>query len=52
MRTVTVNTGSESLTLRLDLMDDNSVMDASSNVTGWCRVQNFIPGQVYTINKP
>ncbi len=51
-RTVTVNTGSGSGTLRLDLMDDNSVMDASSNTLGGVGAQNFITGQVYTINKP
>ena len=51
-RTVTVNTGSGSGTLRLDLIDNNSVMDASSNTLGGAGVQNFTTGQVYTINKP
>ncbi|MBI5963832.1 MAG: S-layer homology domain-containing protein [Chloroflexi bacterium] len=51
--TVTVNTGSGDGTIRLDVVDDNSIVDAASNQLGGVALGdgNFITGEVYTINK-
>jgi LasA protease len=51
--TVTVNTGSGNGTIRLDLVDDNSIVDSASNRLGGAAVGdgNFTTGQAYTINK-
>jgi hypothetical protein len=51
---VTVNTGSGgSGTIRLDVVDNNSIMDASFNPLGGAAVGdgNFTTGEVYTINR-
>ncbi|GAB4501670.1 MAG: hypothetical protein Fur0035_12130 [Anaerolineales bacterium] len=48
---VTVNTGSNSGTLRLDLLDNNSILDLVNNPLGGSGTQNFTGGQVYTIDK-
>ncbi|MBK7455505.1 MAG: hypothetical protein IPJ46_17800 [Anaerolineales bacterium] len=52
--TVSVNTGSGNGTIRLDVVDDNSIMDAASNPLGGAAVGdgNFATGEVYTITKP
>ena len=51
--TVTVNTGSGDGTIRLDLVDDNSIMDESLNPLGGADVGdgNFTSGQIYTLVK-
>jgi len=49
--TVAVNTGSGSGTLRLDLMDDDTIIDAASNPLGGAGAQNFTTGEVYDIDK-
>jgi hypothetical protein len=51
--TVTVNTGSGNGTIRLDVVDDNSIVDAASNPLGGAAVGdgNFTTGEVYTIDK-
>ena len=51
--TVTVNTGSKNGTIRLDLVDDDSIRDASNNPLGGTGTGNgsFTGGQVYTIIK-
>ena len=46
--TVTVNTGSDSGTLRLDFVDDNTVTDTAGNPTA----TGFTAGEVYTVNAP
>jgi len=48
--TVTVYTGTGSGTLRLDLIDDNSIVDGLGNPLGGSGAQNYT-GQVYTIDK-
>lgn len=52
--TVTVNSGLGNGTLRLDLMDDGSIEDSSSNTLGGIGVENrsFINGEIYTITIP
>ncbi len=52
-RTVAVNTGSGAGTLRLDLIDDDSIQDAGGNPLGGSGAGdgNFITGQVYTFNE-
>ena len=52
-RTVTVNTGSGNGSIRLNLVDNNSIMDASNNPLGGPAVGdgNFTAGQAYTIIK-
>jgi hypothetical protein len=52
-RTVTVDTGSGSGTIRLDLADDDSIMDGVGNVLGGAGLGNgdHTSGQVYTIDK-
>jgi autotransporter-associated beta strand protein len=51
--TVTVNTGSGSGTVRLDLLDDDSIADLAGNKLGGTGVGNgnFTTGQVYSIDK-
>ncbi len=51
--TVAVNTGSGDGTIRLDVVDDNSIVDATSNPLGGAALGdgNFTTGEVYTINK-
>ena len=51
--TVTVNTGSGNGTIRLDVLDDNSIVDSVSNPLGGTAVGdgNFTAGEAYTINK-
>ncbi|MBI5962998.1 MAG: SBBP repeat-containing protein [Chloroflexi bacterium] len=51
--TVTVNTGSGDGTIRLDVVDDNSIVDAASNQLGGVALGdgNFASGEVYTVNK-
>lgn len=50
---VTVNTGFDSGNLRLDLIDNDSIIDASGNPLGTTGVGNgnFINGETYTIDK-
>jgi len=52
-RTVTVNTGSGNGTIRLDLIDDNSIVDSDSNMLGGLAEGDgdFTTGEVYTVNK-
>jgi hypothetical protein len=52
-RTVTVNTGSGNGSIRLNLVDNNSIVDASNNPLGGPAVGdgNFTAGQAYTIIK-
>ena len=47
---MTVNTGTGTGTLRVDLMDDNSIVDIAGNPLGGSGAQNYT-GQVYTIDK-
>lgn len=51
--TVTVNTGSGSGTLRLDLTDNDSITDLASNPLGGSGAGNgsFTTGEVYTLDK-
>lgn len=51
--TVTVNTGTGDGTLRLDVIDDDSIVNAGLTALGGAGVANgnFITGQVYTIDK-
>jgi secreted trypsin-like serine protease len=51
--TVTVDTGSGEGTIRLDVVDDDTIMDASSNVLGGVGAGNgtFISGQSYTMDR-
>ncbi|HJQ39093.1 MAG TPA: hypothetical protein VKB93_18295, partial [Thermoanaerobaculia bacterium] len=46
--TVAVNTGSNSGTLRLDFVDNNTVLDGAGNTTA----TGFTGGETYTINAP
>ncbi len=51
--TVTVNTGSGSGTIRLDVLDDDSIVDASGNPLGGTGAGNggFTSGQAYAIDR-
>jgi len=51
--TVSVNTGNGSGTLRLDVLDDDSILDAAGQPLGGIGVGNgnFATGETYTINK-
>jgi hypothetical protein len=51
--TVTVNTGSGNGTIRLDVVDDNSIKDAANNPLGGVAAGdgNFSAGETYTIVK-
>ena len=51
--TVTVNTGMGDGTIRLDVMDDDSIRDATSNPLGGVGAGNgnFTSGEMYTITK-
>lgn len=52
-RTVTVNTGAGDGTIRLDLADDDSIVDLAGNVLGGAGDNaDFTTGQTYTINGP
>jgi beta-lactamase superfamily II metal-dependent hydrolase/DNA/RNA endonuclease YhcR with UshA esterase domain len=52
--TVSVNTGSNSGTLRLDVTDDDSIADTATNKLGGTGAGNgnFTTGEVYTVNAP
>ena len=52
-RTVTVNTGSGNGTIRLDVVDDDSIKDAANNPLGGVGLGNgnFTNGETYTILK-
>ncbi len=51
--TVTVNTGNGNGTIRLNVIDNNSIFDAALNPLGGAAIGdgNFTTGEVYTINK-
>ena len=49
--TVSVNTGTGDGTIRLDLIDDNSIIDGSNNPLGGAGVQSFTTGDVCNIDK-
>ena len=51
--TVSVNTGSGSGTLRLDVLDDNSILDSANNPLGGPNVSdgNFTSGETYTLDR-
>ena len=51
--TVTVNTGAGNGTLRLDLVDNDSVVDSAGTSLGGAGTGNgsFTAGQIYTVNK-
>jgi hypothetical protein len=51
--TVSVNTGSGNGTIRLDILDDDSIRDAGGNPMGGAGTGNgnFITGEVYTVDK-
>jgi hypothetical protein len=51
--TVTVNTGTGNGTLRLDVLDDDSIVDGSNNPLGGAGTGNgnFTSGETYTISK-
>jgi photosystem II stability/assembly factor-like uncharacterized protein len=50
---VTVNTGSGNGTIRLDVVDNNTIIDGASNPLGGVGSGNgnYISGEIYTINK-
>jgi hypothetical protein len=52
-RTVTVSTGSGNGTIRLNVSDNDTIIDAASNPLGGAGAGNgnFTAGQVYTVNK-
>jgi hypothetical protein len=52
--TVSVNTGTGDGTIRLDVTDDNSIIDAASNALGGTGVGDgdFTSGEVYNVIKP
>jgi beta-lactamase superfamily II metal-dependent hydrolase/fibronectin type 3 domain-containing protein/DNA/RNA endonuclease YhcR with UshA esterase domain len=52
--TVTVSTGSDSGTIRLNVTDDDSIVDAVTNPLGGAGAGNgnFTTGEVYTVNAP
>jgi hypothetical protein len=52
-RTVTVSTGSGNGTIRLDVVDDNSIIDAAGNPLGGSGLGDgdFTSGQTYTIQR-
>ena len=51
--TVTVNTGNDNGTIRLDVLDNNSIVNAALNPLGGAAVGdgNFTTGDFYTINR-
>ncbi|MDQ5846908.1 MAG: Ig-like domain-containing protein [Acidobacteriota bacterium] len=49
--TVTVNTGTGDGTIRLDLIDNNTIIDGSNNPLGGAGVQSFTTGEVYNVDK-
>ena len=50
---VTVNTGSGNGTIRLNVLDDNSIIDAAGNPLGGVNVGDgdFTTGEIYSVNK-
>src|SRR5258706_2633167 len=52
--TVTVNTGFGNGTVRLDVVDNNTIIDAARNPLGGVNVGDgdFINGEIYTVAKP
>jgi hypothetical protein len=52
-RTVTVNTGSGNGAIRLNVIDNDTIMDLASNKLGGTGLGNgnFMTGQAYTVNK-
>jgi peptidoglycan/xylan/chitin deacetylase (PgdA/CDA1 family) len=52
--TVTVNTGNGNGTIRLNVVDDNSIVDLAFNPLGGADVGdgNYMSGEVYTISRP
>ena len=50
-RSIGVNTGTGDGTIRLDLNDNDTIVDLASNPIGGAGAQNFITGQVYTVDK-
>ena len=49
--TVVVNTGTDFGTLRLDVMDNNTIIDALGNPLGGAGVDNYTIGQTYNLDK-
>ncbi|MEK6706645.1 MAG: Ig-like domain-containing protein, partial [Bdellovibrionota bacterium] len=49
--TVAVATGSNSGTIRLDLTDDDSIVDTAGNNLGGAGTNNYTSGETYTIDK-
>jgi hypothetical protein len=51
--TVTINTGSGNGSIRLDVVDDDSILDASSNPLGGAGAENgnYMSAEVYTVRK-
>ena len=54
MYTVTISTGDGNGSLRLDLLDNDSIVDAVGNPLGGVGAGNgnFLNGETYTVNKP
>ncbi len=50
-RTVTVNTGTGSGALRLNVIDDDTIMDAAGNTLGGTGNGSYTSGQAYTIDR-
>jgi hypothetical protein len=50
-RSVNVNTGTGDGTIRLNVADNNSIIDSASNPLGGPGLQNFTTGQTYTVDK-
>ncbi|MDW7676657.1 MAG: Ig-like domain-containing protein, partial [Bacillota bacterium] len=50
-RTVTVNTGTGNGTIRLDLIDNDSIINASGTPLGGVGAQNYTSGEIYTVDK-
>lgn len=51
--TITVNTGTGNGTIRLDVIDDDSIIDSANRPLGGGGIGNgnFVTGEIYTINK-
>jgi hypothetical protein len=50
-RTVTVNTGTDNGTLRLNVADNDTILDLAGNVLGGASNGSYTAGQTYTIEK-
>ncbi|MBI5944062.1 MAG: IPT/TIG domain-containing protein [Chloroflexi bacterium] len=50
-RSIGVNTGTGNGTIRLDVADDDSILDAASNPLGGAGANNFTSGESYTADK-